>query len=744
VVLYAYKYDWQCVLCPAGAICTGNTRWSDVISKPGYRQMSYDNHTFGKCLNIAACSNTTHASKHCKYGHGGELCSTCLPAFATLSRSQPCEPCEDETTVSLTFIAAILIAVAVFAFLVWDNLDGARDMIPKRAKSNSLRRVRSQAASGITATESNQEISMPFHTIAIRIVSSYMQIAGLLLTFQLTLPESVQVLISIESGASSLGERLLMFECLTDNRNDYDLFVLREITMVWLIPFVSVVCCVLFWFVLFRRKWSKDGFVSSLMVLFYTLFPSVVTKIALTLSCREFGDRSLLSEALSVQCWSNKHLEIIAGVGLPGFFLYVVIIPTGLARLLILRRRQETLYYHQKHFDPTHTLRYGFVFAGYREGYEWWESMIMLRKFLFVVLSIFLRLHGTTSQVIATSMVLSASLSLQLQYQPFADDDHNRLESIGLHACLLQLLVALLCNSIGREVDSDTLDAMSTAVVIVVMFGSSFGFFWWTGRLTIQSSHGVDGVFGYLAKCCGRCCGTKTRRIGTGSSRGSEINTKIRPLQQKSDAHVYAALKIRKQIKSVVGKQLNANNHIQVAENIQKKHVEHRDMHTTKIQKNQLHARMRLTARIQNRSKQFKQKRVADQDEDAERNEESLQIISIFHEDGAEDGAEDSAENGDDGGTDLASEMEAIRQSIASVIRKPKRLNKVFAKIDKDKSKTIDEKEFQVLVEVALKKTKREMPNDFICGLIWSSLFGEGTEEKDVTLEVLQKWLFGK
>ena len=105
------------------------------------------------------------------------------------------------------------------------------------------------------------------------------------------------------------------------------------------------------------------------------------------------------------------------------------------------------------------------------------------------------------------------------------------------------------------------------------------------------------------------------------------------------------------------------------------------------------------------------------------------------------------ADGGDGGETDLASEIEAIRQLIASVIRKPKRLKKVFAKIDKDESKTIDVEEFQVLVEVSLKKTKKEMPNDFICGLIWSSLFSEDTdkdEEKNVTLEVLQNWLFGK
>ena len=85
---------------------------------------------------------------------------------------------------------------------------------------------------------------------------------------------------------------------------------------------------------------------------------------------------------------------------------------------------------------------------------------------------------GQTPQVVAASMVLSAALSLQLQYHPFVDAGHNFLESIGLHACLVQLLVALLSNTVGK-IDGDTLDEVSTAVLVLTMFGSSLFFFGW-------------------------------------------------------------------------------------------------------------------------------------------------------------------------------------------------------------------------------------------------------------------------
>ena len=55
---------------------------------------------------------------------------------------------------------------------------------------------------------------MPFHSIAIRIVSSYLQIAGLLTRFDLTLPAAVKSLAAVvESSSSSLSEQLLLFDC---------------------------------------------------------------------------------------------------------------------------------------------------------------------------------------------------------------------------------------------------------------------------------------------------------------------------------------------------------------------------------------------------------------------------------------------------------------------------------------------------------------------------------------------------
>ena len=263
-----------------------------------------------------------------------------------------------------------------------------------------------------------------------------------------------------------------------------------------------------------------DGFVSSLMILFYTLFPSAVNRIALTFSCQSYGhgalQKSLLTEALSVECYTSEHWVIMATVGIPGMLIYVVMIPTFIASLLIKQRFALTLYPSQENYQSKWTLRFGFMFAGYKEGYEWWETVVMLRKCLFVLLAIFLKPYGPAPQVVAASLILIVALSAEFQYLPYQDKEHDKIEMIGIQACLLQLEVALLCNLI-RDQPASSADDManlgpkSTVLLILVVFGSTLYFFFQTIRATIQGSQETPGVVGCLARSCGDRCGKRSQ-----------------------------------------------------------------------------------------------------------------------------------------------------------------------------------------------------------------------------------------
>ena len=162
----------------------------------------------------------------------------------------------------------------------------------------------------------------------------------------------------------------------------------------------------------------------------------------------------------------------------------------------------------------------------------------MIRKCAFVLLSVFLRQYGASPQVVAASIVLFLATSAHLLYRPYADSKHNQVESIGLHACQLQLLVTLMSNMIGRVdrlVPQSPIGPVSTMVVISFVFASTAQFFWVSVLWTVRRSQSTDGVVGNIARCCGK----KMPWLCTAVEVGGEERT------QKTKGSVYARAAFR-------------------------------------------------------------------------------------------------------------------------------------------------------------------------------------------------------
>ncbi len=593
---------WTCDACPAFAKCAGHVSWDDVVPLDGHKQLLHNRHFFAPCPVFAACdwstvlknqnndgnltgnaatANTSRQQetfRSCRKGHdpSSTLCSQCLPGWAALRRGYPCQECPPFWHTAGVMGGLGLLVTLVFMLLVADAIDGATDMIP------------------LHPNDTSHSTEMPFHSIAIRILSSYMQVSGMLLNFDLHIPPAVESLIRVQKGASSLGEQLLVFDCVMETRKDSQVFLVKQIVAAWVMPAVGVISISVFWavrhymcrgkadteahivhelqlnnHVRVRRKKkgadkkqqqaaaakkeeetnptakskqigmqqdsvahgagkdatlhvevpSFDGFVTTVMVLFYTLYPSLVNRMAITFSCVSYdnGQTDLLTEALSVRCWSGEHTASILMVGVPGGLFYLFVLPLTISVTLRRQRINGRLYPSQRNYDPRWTMRFSFMFAGYREGFEWWESIVMARKCGFVLLAIFLRPYGPSAQVIAASIVLSLSVSAHLQYRPYFDQGLNWLESLSLQVCLAQLLTALLANVLthgrrsgilGSQAVSSTASVgpKATVVLVLVFFGSTIIFVWSAFRSTVRGSHLAKGAVGEMSRCCLKHC----------------------------------------------------------------------------------------------------------------------------------------------------------------------------------------------------------------------------------------------
>jgi len=76
--------------------------------------------------------------------------------------------------------------------------------------------------------------------------------------------------------------------------------------------------------------------------------------------------------------------------------------------------------------------RYGFLFAGYKPQRFFWEIVIMYRKVLIIMASVFLSTVSSESQVLVVIFIIVLSMFLQIRFSPYYTDTLNQMENYSL------------------------------------------------------------------------------------------------------------------------------------------------------------------------------------------------------------------------------------------------------------------------------------------------------------------------
>ena len=171
---------------------------------------------------------------------------------------------------------------------------------------------------------------LPFHTLALRTLISYLQVASMIRLYDMKLPAAVDNLITVETAASSAGDTMVSIDCAT-NASPLDMFVMKQAIM-YLAPFVLTTILALFQ--CGRRCAGRanhlvalDQFVASVMIVLNLLYPTLVKRSALMFSCRNIGGHSFLDEVLDVECWKSEHVSAFMTTTLPGAIVFVMGFP---------------------------------------------------------------------------------------------------------------------------------------------------------------------------------------------------------------------------------------------------------------------------------------------------------------------------------------------------------------------------------------------------------------------------------
>lgn len=137
-----------------------------------------------------------------------------------------------------------------------------------------------------------------------------------------------------------------------------------------------------------RRKLSLS--ISSIIIILFLIHPNVVSSMFEVYDCDKIDNDPFVRENLSLKCWSVNHIIYSFGIAMPALIIWGFGIPAFAVVMLIKHKDQMD--------KETVRKRYGFLYNGYKQKFFYWESVIMIRKILFIGVKVLGQSYGTITQ----------------------------------------------------------------------------------------------------------------------------------------------------------------------------------------------------------------------------------------------------------------------------------------------------------------------------------------------------------
>jgi len=395
---YSLDPSEACKDCPDGADCYGG---SIIVPKAGYWRSSKRSDKVLKCKWPLACegspSITPSLTGRCAVGYRGNLCQPCEDGYSR-SAENKCSMCPSYAeNVAILFGLSILV-VSVCAILVRTTLKTA--YVPK-AK----------------------------HSIALKILTNYLQLV--LLTTQLNLdwPHFVQLFFKSQNYADSASSQLFSFECFLAGDNpsgdEYKITYFKQLILMSCLPIIIVAFASCYWVIVYyytrKRSILRKELVTTFVVLFFLVHPSLLKHYFAVFSCSRLDTDSLwLTHNLDIKCFDDNHSVYAFAVAFPSILIWGAGVPSGILCFLIKRRRELK--------SIKMKCKFGFFYNGYRLSHFYWEFLILYRKIIIISLVVFVGNYSVKIQALTIMAVLFGFLCLQYWQEPFNDPQLNRLE----------------------------------------------------------------------------------------------------------------------------------------------------------------------------------------------------------------------------------------------------------------------------------------------------------------------------
>ena len=285
----------------------------------------------------------------------------------------------------------------------------------------------------------------------------------------------------------------------------------------------------------FRRR----SYLSPVLFVYFLFYNSLSTATTAMFRCRSevIDGVQHLEVDPAVECYNSGHVVGMVTAGLLAVVFNFVI---PLALLFTLRRNASRLR------DPSMLNTFGFLYYGYSVAGNlyWWETVVLLRKFL--VLAVLSTVSDPYFQSLVGLAILVFFLVLQVHARPYVRSLFNALETLVLTCLVLTQLICLMyfrasSAEVVQAQQSDRVDIVVT-VVLLLLNGACLGLLVAVGlkeyrRRRKRQRSKAEGVkqSSQRSQSAADWEELKVNEGGHGGGDGSEEATALNPLHESKE-----------------------------------------------------------------------------------------------------------------------------------------------------------------------------------------------------------------
>ncbi|CDW75586.1 UNKNOWN [Stylonychia lemnae] len=225
--------------------------------------------------------------------------------------------------------------------------------------------------------------------------------------------------------------------------------------------------------------------------------------------CYEIEYEMRLLNDLEVICWSPQHSFFSFFFALPSIIIWGIGIP-AFAYFLMRKVRNQLSKLESKEM-------YGFLYRGFKKEFYYWEIVIMYRKMILILVSVFVRSFGVLAQALFVFFLLICFLIITMRNKPYSTLELNNLEIVSIVTSMISIYCGMFfITDLPEKWVKENPDFSKGAVIldpntklaffIIIVSSNGFFFCYWIIKMIDEIIQKIRNSFPkiYLFMCaCG-------------------------------------------------------------------------------------------------------------------------------------------------------------------------------------------------------------------------------------------------